>query len=425
MPRRLLILSLIPSLLAPAFAAEGGNVTLRQCYEWARAQDEGLKSRREDVVQSQARARAAIGSALPDVSWEMTRTHQDPDGVEELESKGFAGFVEQDQTESKFSAKQPLFSGLREFSARSGFKRQSAADAMRLERAELELFQRTSEAFYGVLEEESAGANTRDALLLSEDRVKDLQRFKRLGKSRESEVFTAQARASALKAQSRRLESRVASAREDLSVLTGQDLSTRKLSDDAPAAPRIPSLQDALSAARQRSDLRALAEEEAAARLRVRYARGSYWPSADLTGNYYTKRPAFMDAISWDVIFSVRVPLFRGGASFARTDEALSALRQASFRREEAERQVASRVRRLHAELSAAVQESEALEDAASAAQKSYDALQSEYRLGLVTNLEVLAALDTLLEQTSARDAARLKVKRLAVQLGVAMEKMP
>lgn len=424
MPRRFLILSLLLSSLQPAFAAEAGVVSLRQCYEWARAQDEGLKSRREAVVQSKARARAATGGALPDVSWEMTRTHQDPDGIEELEAQGFAGFVEQDQTESKFSARQPLFSGLREFSARSGFKRQSAADAMRLTRAELELFERTSETFYAVLEEESAGGNTRDALILAEDRVKDLQRFRRLGKSRESEVFTAQARASALKAQSRRLESRVASAREDLSVLTGQDLSAAKLSDDAPATPVVPSLEESLAAARQRSDIRALAEEEAAARLRVRYERGAYWPSADVTGNYYTKRPAFMDAITWDVVLALKVPIFRGGASFARVDEALSSFRQATFRREEAERLVSSRVRRTHAELSAALQEAEALEDAASAAQKSYDALQKEYSLGLVTNLEVLDALDTHLAQNSAYDAARLKVKRLAVQLGVAMEKV-
>src|SRR5687767_4628543 len=81
---------------------EPSSVTLLQCYDWAKERSENLKIRREDIAQSDARARAALGGALPRLDWELTDTWQDPSGVDELEKKGFSGFVEKEQVESKF-----------------------------------------------------------------------------------------------------------------------------------------------------------------------------------------------------------------------------------------------------------------------------------------------------------------------------------
>ena len=229
-----LSLSSSPANAAPA---EEPSITLNQCYEWARARSEELKIRGEDVRQSKARGRAALGSALPRVEWGLTDTWQDPGGVDELERKGFSGFVEKDQVESKFSVKQPLFSGLRELSAVSGFKRENARDALRLQRAGRELFEKTAEAFYAVLGHETDWENTHAALALDEDRVKEMRYFLRLGKARKREVFTAEAHAAALKALLLQIEARVLSAREELSFLTGRDLPSVKLLDEIPSPP--------------------------------------------------------------------------------------------------------------------------------------------------------------------------------------------
>ncbi len=82
-------------------------------------------------------------------------------------------------------------------------------------------------------------------------------------------------------------------------------------------------------------------------------------------------------------------------------------------------------MRKLHADLTSAVEEAKAQEEAAQAAQKSYDALREEYGLGLVTNLDVLQALDLLQAQRRAWDAARLHAKIAFLRLQVAMERMP
>jgi len=415
----------LPSLLllpaAPARAEEG--VSLRQCYDWAKERSENLKIRREDVLQSEARGRAALGGAHPELSWELTDTWQDPHGVKELERKGFSGFVEKNQIESNFALKQPLFSGLREFSAYKGAKRERARNALLLDRASQELYEKTADAFYAVVGHETDRDNTDTALTLAQDRVKELSSFRRLGKARDSELFTSQARAAALKAELQQIQARIVTAREELSFLTGQNLNAAPLTDDIPNPPAFDTLDNALALARERTDLKAQREDVAAQKLRVRYQKGYYWPTADVTGNYYTQRAAFMDEIDWDVVLSLKVPFYQGGSVSARVREAQSAYRQAQLRLEEMERDAAYNVRSVHGQLAAAVEETRSLEEAADAAQKSYDALRDEYKLGLVTNLDVLQALDFLQEQKTARDAARLRAKRLFIQLNVAVEK--
>lgn len=401
------------------------SMTLRQYYESAEAKNEELRVWREDIRRAEARAKAAIGRALPQLSWEFNDTWQDPKGIEKLERKGFGGFVQKEQVESFFSAKQPLFGGLKEYSASSGFKREQMANALKLERAAKELFERTAAAFYAVVGYETDLENTRATLALAEDRLKDLRSFVRIGKARESEVFTAQARASALRAQMEQIQAKITSSREDLAYLAGQEnLAGAPLTDEIASPPAFGTLEDAMRRAANRSDVRAKREEAEAYRYRIRYERGFYWPTADLTGKYYTRRATFMDDIEWDVLLNVRVPFFQGGIIAANVRDAKLVYQQALLGLEEMERRTSSSVRKIYGELEGAVRETRALEEAAAAAQKSYDALQKEYRLGLVTNLEVLDALDVLQAQKSARDAARIKAKLLSIRLNVATENL-
>jgi outer membrane protein len=410
---------------APASAQPAPPLTLGQCYAWAKELSEALKSRAEDIRQAQSRARAALGGAFPHLDWDFYYSWQDPGGVNELTAQGFGGFVQKEQAESRFALTQPLFHGLRDLHAYKGFGHEASRDRLQLERAGSELFGRTADSFYTVLSFESDRANTLAGIELAQDRVKELQGFRRLGKARASEVYTAQAHAAALEAQLRQDEARITSAREDLSFLTGRDLSSATLTDEMPGMPAVPGLDDALAQAFKRSDLRAQREDLAGRRSRVNYERGSYWPGVDLTGDYYTRRVAYLNPVSWDVRLDLRVPIYQGGAVKANVDAAKSALRQSELLLQEMERRVGHDVRLTRSGLASAVEEARAQEAAADAAQKSYDTLREEYKLGLVTNLDVLQALDLLQAQKSARDAARLKAKRLSLDLAVVVEKIP
>ncbi len=415
-------LLIVPAILQ---AASSEPVTLVQCYAWTLERSEALKIRYEDIVQANARARSALGGALPYISWEWSSTWQDPDGVDELNRQGFSGFVEKKQTEGKFRAEQPLFSGLREFSARAGFKREAKRDELLYQRAKLDLYQATAEAFYAVVAAEAERENVRAALGLGDDRVAELREFRKLGKARDTEVASARAQAAALKGRLDQLNGVSMSAREELSFLTGRDLLNESLADQISDRPVVPQLNELLELARARTDLRAQRENVLAHKLRVRYERGAYWPEADVTGNYYTERETFLKVIDWDVMLTLEVPIFQGGSVSANVREALSAYRQALLKQEEMERRVLYSVRRTHNELLAAIQETSSMSEAAEAAQQSYDALKKESGFGLVTNLEMLQALDLLQEQRTLYDNARYRMKQLYLNLNVAVEKMP
>lgn len=425
-------LLLAASLLAARASAQAGAeippaapVTLAQCYAWAKDLSEQLKIRAEDIRQAQGRARAALGGAFPHLDWDFSETYQDPKGVNTLSAQGFSGFVQKQQADSRFALTQPLFHGLRDLSAFKGFKHEESRDQLLLQRAGGDLFGRVADSFYTVLGFESDRANTLAGIELSQDRIKELHGFRRLGKARASEVYTAEAHLAALRAQLSINEANVAAAREDLSFLTGRELSSSTLVDQIPGPPPVPPLADALTQGRRRSDLRAQLEDVEARKLQVRYERGAFWPGLDLTGDYYTKRVQYLDPVKWDVRFDLRVPIYQGGSVGARVDQAKAVERQSELLLAEMERRVDHDVRQTHRNLASAVEETRAQEAAADAAQKSYDTLRDDYKLGLVTNLDVLQALDLLQAQRSQRDAARIKAKRLSLDLGVAVEKVP
>lgn len=416
---------IIVLFFAAPLSADGGPVSLRQIYEWARQESPDLKIRAENIQQAQARARAAIGTALPQISWNWANTWQEPSGVEALERRGFTGFAEKEQEESKFRLEQALFSGLREFSAMSGFKRESLRDQLNYEWASRELYFQTAALFYRTIAFETDYKNTNETYLLSESRTKELRDFMKLGKARESEFFTARAYSAGLKARLEQIQSNINASREQLSYLTGRDLSTAPLIDDMPDPVTPESLEQALAKAQHRTDLRAQREEVMAKKLAVRYERGSYWPTADVSGNYYTNRATFLKDIDWDVVLALDVPIYQGGSVKARVKEALSVYRQALFVQEDLEDRIVYQVRRIHGQLSAAVGEVVAFQEAAQAARQSYRAQHKEYKYGLVTNLDVLQALDASQTQQNAYDGARLRAKALAIELGVATEQMP
>jgi outer membrane protein len=104
--------------------------------------------------------------------------------------------------------------------------------------------------------------------------------------------------------------------------------------------------------------------------------------------------------------------------------EAYSIYRQAMLELQRMERYVDYSIRKTHGELEAAIKETVSREEATRAAQQSYDSLRKEYRLGLVTNLDVLQAMDFLQTQKTQLDAARIQTKLLFIQLNVEMDRM-
>lgn len=396
------------------------SVGLNQCYEWSLQQNEPLKQQQEEIERSQAKARAALGGAFPHLSWDWRGTRQDNSGV----ADSFGGMLDKSQVESRMYLEQPLFNGLREFSAWSGFKKQQARDQWNLRQSQLTLFNQVAQAYLDVVSLETALANNATTEALDQERVSELNAFYRLGKSRQGEIFSAESQLAAVKAIGVRLRGQIRVARETLSFLVGQNLGAVSLAPTAFESTH--SIVDAfLAQAARRPDVEAQRQEVAGQELRVRYEKGSYWPSLNFSGNYYTQRPTLFEPVNWDMALNLSVPLFQGGSVAARVRDAQSGLIQAQLSLSYLERQIQSDVKKAHAAWTAALDESDALQQAYFAAKKSYDAQKREYRLGLVTNLEVINATNLMQTAKRAWDDAAVDVQRRYVALVVATGALP
>ena len=410
---------------AERFGTLGGRatLTLRDLYQMALYRSETLAINGEELVRIQTLFEQIRGQILPRVTFEGSWIRQDrppapSSGVQR-------SFTLRDRTEYSFTARQPIFSGLREFYALRQADALYRGQEHALRHARLLLYADVADAFYAVLELDRQIETTADTLRLAEERLGELVQRNRVGISRRSEVLTQEAEVASLQATLERLKGAQAVAWEALMFVSGL-AGRRALEDTVPYPDGVPALEAVLARAlERRQDLKAAAERVAAAEQGVGIARAGYFPTADLEANYFTHREGISEDVDWDVTLFFEVPLFEGGVTQARLREARSNVRAARLELERLRRDVALQVNRAHADLQAFLAERAALEKAVASAAESYDITQAEYRRGIVTNIDVLTAFEQLQQARLRRDSAGFNAKRAGVRLEVVSGHLP
>jgi len=409
---------------APASVPVSDSVlTLKKAFELASLRSERLDIQSERIEQSRARYRQTRGAALPDLRFNVEHRIQDkPPETNDGNSADRA----QERTESKFTLRQPIFQGFKEFAALSSLRADERKQALLFQREAALLYLDVAAAFFDVIELETELTDLRLLMGLSKERIDDLLGRNRLGKSRTSEVVTAESQYANYRAREAGLVGDVAAARERLSFFIAEPLGLRPLVDNFPDPQQPPLLDDMVSRAKDRSDVAALREEIEARRNGLRVASASSWPSIWASGNYYLKRPeGFQEEIDWDALFELDVPLYRGGAGRALRQEARSLIRQAEKDYARLLRFTESDVRRSHAFLASSIEESRLLDDAVRRGRRAYELLVKEYRMGLANNLDVLQAMNTYQTIKRDHDLSRLQAKLDLIILRLAVEMSP
>jgi outer membrane protein TolC len=403
-------------------AASTGALTLDDCYRRALARSETLVVSEQEVLRAEAQYRAARGTILPRVSFRALEFYQDTSGVANPSGTG-GTFTAHHRPEYAFTASQPLFSGFREFAGlqAAGAARQARAHDRR--RAAQLLFQDVSGAFYNVVQWDQQWMVLSVLRKSSEDRIKDLRERVRIGRSRQSELLAANSQLANIEAQLQSVQGLRLSSLDVLSFLTGERVEAVTDGTPDPSAPG--DLEALVKKLPGRPDLMSQASQLQAASYSLSAARRAVWPTISASGNYYTRRVGTSAPIDWDVSLLLDAPLYRGGQVKASIDDAAAVRREREALASEAMRAAERDVRTLHAQLSSTVSEVERLSEAARLAEDTYKAQVKEYRLGLASNLDVLAALSAWEQSKLDFDGRRLDAKRLEAQLRVALGETP
>jgi outer membrane protein TolC len=175
----------------------------------------------------------------------------------------------------------------------------------------------------------------------------------------------------------------------------------------------------------RRPEVREAVARQESRRQYIRSARGIYAPTLDVGGNYYLKRVGASEPVDWDVLFTLDAPFFTGGKTRSLVDLAKSEERSAALQVSQARREAEGEIRERHRNLLSLLSQVEKLKRSADLAEKNYIAQRNDYRLGLVNNLDVLAALNTWQETQLALDTARLAAKNVALRLELAAGNTP
>lgn len=410
------ILSLL--VIAPLHAA--APRTLSQCVDAALAQSESVGLAEEAVHRAEATYTELRAAVLPRLGAKGTERIQDTSGVP---TGSNSTFTRRERPEASLYARQTVFAGFREFAALKAQDAFAEARAADLIVARWRLREDVARVFYTVVERDLEIQSLEALASLSRDRAAELRKRLAIGRSRESELISTEAQIADLDARLVSARGRRALGLEILRSLTGAEVST--VVDDTPSAGAPGPLEDWLSGLPGRPDLRAAQSEATARRHAVVSFRRVRWPSVIAEGNYYLKRTGFNEPIDWDVLVTLDAPIFTGGQVTGSVRAAESDRRATELRLSRARREAEREIRERYRTLTTLLDQAAALARAADLADENHRVQTRDYRLGLVTNLDVLSAMNNAQEARHALAVARTEAKIASWLLTLAAGKNP
>jgi outer membrane protein len=378
------------------------SLTLQECYQLTLKQSETIAKQQEIIREAQARFSQSLSQILPRASYLYTNRLQD--------GSGSSNFTLSEIPEGKFVFSQPLFSGFKEFATIAASRAERKQRAHEEQRARELLFVDVYDAFYFLLsyeEDIDTLKNIQDVLL---KRIEELHSREDLGRTRPSEVLTAEVRLSRIEVELESIQNNRDQAKQLLEFLTGKTIPDIE-DNSTVSADEITSLEQYIPLSRNRSDVLAAQEAFKASQNLVTAAKGDFFPNVDLEGNYYTKRIGNSSGVDWDMTVSVEVPIFEGGENINLLKESKSKENQAELNFQETQRKAELEIKNAYTQLQSSLKRKTILEKALSDSQKNYELHLEDYRVNSVSNLDVLQALEDL--QDIQRDFTTAKNETL------------
>ncbi len=403
-----------------AFA--GVPLGLNECFLAAIQRSEDVAQSRELTFQAEETLTQARSAFLPTVTGTGTFLVQ----ANRATSTGVSLYPPNQNT-VKLTAQQPIFQGLKEYAALRQQRDLHEASQDNQQQARLVLFQNVVMNYYRVLSAQQDLKNLDTEIQYNQKRLTELNYFKSLGRSRDSEVLTLQSNIASLQAQVEASRGQWENAKLGFAFVTG--LSSETPIYDSEKIPQgsssVDSLQSYLSRVDQRPDIQSLMKTVMATEESVSIARGGHLPTVELLGNYYFTRPGLLSEVNWDFQVILTLPLFQGGIVQSQVRQAASVNQQSQFALSKARRQAQQQIESYYKLYLSDVLQLDKQKIAVELAMKSYGVELRDYRMGLVTNLDVLRALTASQESQRLLDRAYFQIKMDYLLLQASAARVP
>jgi outer membrane protein TolC len=404
------------------------GITLEQSYKLAVERSDSLRMQEEQIKLAQAKYDEVFGQVFPNLHVISSERLQNAPGQTNQNSNsgsttpGTGNFSGRSRFQTYFSVTQPIFQGFRDWYTIEAFKKDLSSKGYDLTRRHQLLYQDVAEVFYQILMYHGDLVELGVTKKIENERIEELNRFVKLGRSREAEILAVQSDLAALESQTEQILGFLESSKELLSFLTGKPSATLKLIDDGSLTFNPVSLETLLSQSQARPDLLSVQSSQASAQELVKAAKAERWPAFTLQGNAYpVDNPD--SGHNWDIMFKADLPIFEGGSISARIRQQEAAQRSAAYQLSETQRTIEREVRAAFSDFRSSQAQVKALDRLVAAAKLNYESQREDYKSGVVTNIDVLQAIkqmeDARIRLHDARKTAQIDAVKLSVAAGV------
>jgi len=377
-----------------ASVAKASPLSLEECYRLALIQSETVAIQKEAISRATAQIFNAASQGLGKVDFIVDRSFQDKQQSNLSSSE--SPLADPNIQESKFTISQPLFQGFKAIGALTGAGSYKREQTEAWVRAKELLYADVARAFYNVLRYEKEIEINQGIHELLQQRIKELEDRERIGRSRTSEVITAKTNLKILEADLAGAHGALATVRYLLEFLTGIELEGHKLQEETSEEVSSQTLTEHLKMAAVRSDVKAAEQAVKTAWRGILVAQSGFWPTITLDHNQYMRREGSLANLDWNTLFRLDVPLFSGGETIGQVKDSVSILKQKKLSFTLAKRQAELDIKQSYEIWLSAKETNDLLKEAVRDAQKNYDVQSEEYTRSLVSNLDVLTALESL-----------------------------
>jgi outer membrane protein len=390
----------------PGSGQEGSGKPLElvECYNLALKQSESIAISAELIKQAEAHFLQAFGTLLPQVSFSRSQFRENSDIFPQY-NKGF---------DQKFVFKQALFSGFKEFAGISGSDFEKKQRKNELLRAKQLLFVDVSDAFYLLMEERQDLRTLEIVKDAFTERLEELKKREKLGKSRSSEVVSTEVQLYTILDQIQSVKNQELLARELLAFLIGRPVFEIKETElNFSLKPEAEYLAKAFS----RQDVLAADFAWKVSKKSVAVAKSGFLPQLNLEADYYGHRSSSPSDSKWSGQLSLDVPIFEGTTTYGQVKEAVSQARQAELAFERSKRAASQDIHDSFVNTWADFSRRVVLKKALRAAELNYQLQLQDYKLNVVNNLEVLTAIQSLEDIRRSYNHVLYESKRFYWQL--------
>jgi len=307
------------------------------------------------------------------------------------------------QTTTWLNLQQTIFKGTSEYYGLKEYSFKADAAGYLLSNSELKFYEKILDHVYKLLTIRSDLKNTDKQVKLLDQRVQELKRRLKIGRSRRSEVLQASSQSASLNATLIDLQTQAKGAEYELKELLQLTEIPQNLNIDL-INEKIPELGYFLANTNKHPQVMSLQKSIEASDYAVGAYRGGHFPTVTFDSNYYLNREGSQKDSEWDFSVNLTLPIYSGGETSSKVEESVQKKTAIIIEQKIDERDRSVNITNLYGQIMSNPNREKSLAEALKLSEENYQENIKESQLGVISNLDLMGALQTFIEAQKAWD---------------------